>query len=109
MRNDSTPDRKKYLGILSTSERKINPLTQEEYDLHTNEYVNCIKKAYNENIAQKYIKEYLAKRATGYEEYEYYDPNYWLEMKKYQLNKRCDTWFSTLYVKSESLLLFTYS
>ncbi|PKK72606.1 hypothetical protein RhiirC2_776995 [Rhizophagus irregularis] len=42
-------------------ERKINPLTQEEYDLHTDEYTDCIKKTYNENIAQKYIKEYLAK------------------------------------------------
>jgi len=51
MRNDGIPDRKKYLGILSTSERKINPLTQEEYDLYTNEYVDYIKKAYNKNIA----------------------------------------------------------
>ena len=62
VRNDGSPDRKKHLGILSTSERKINPQTQEEYDLHTDEYVDCLKKAYNENIAQKYIKEYLAKR-----------------------------------------------
>ncbi|PKK59914.1 hypothetical protein RhiirC2_762275, partial [Rhizophagus irregularis] len=79
VRNDGTSDRKKYLGILSTNERKINPLTQEEYDLHTNEYVNCLKKAYNENIAQKYIKEYLAERTTGYEEYKYYHPSDWAE------------------------------
>ena len=51
MRNDSTPNKKKYLGILSISEWKINPLTQEEYDLHTDDYANCIKKAYNKNIA----------------------------------------------------------
>jgi len=75
VKNDGTPDRKKYLGILSTSERKINPLTQKEYDLHTNEHVNCIKKAYNENIAQKYIKEYLAERITAYKKYKYYCPS----------------------------------
>ncbi|RGB43462.1 hypothetical protein C1646_809230 [Rhizophagus diaphanus] len=33
--------------------------------------------SYNENLAQKYIKEYLAKRTTGYEEYKYYHPSYW--------------------------------
>ena len=88
VRNDGTSDRKKYLGIFSLVKRRINPQTQEEYDLHTDEYVNCLKKAYNENLAQKYIKEYLAERATGYEEYQYYDPNYWVETKKYQLNKR---------------------
>ena len=91
VRNDGSPDRKKYLGILSTRERKINPQIQEEYDLHTDEYVNCIKKAYNENIAQKYIKEYLAKRATGYKEYNYYYPSNWAEMKKYQLYNRLNT------------------
>ena len=88
MRNDGTSDRKKYLGILSTRERKINPQTQEEYDLHTDEYVNCIKKAYNENIAQKYIKEYLAKWVTEYKEYDYYHPRIWVENKKYQLYNR---------------------
>jgi hypothetical protein len=61
VKNDGTPDRKKYLGILSTRERKINPQTREEYALHTNEQVNLFKKAYSKNIAQKYIKEYLAK------------------------------------------------
>ena len=88
VRNDSTPDRKKYLGIFSLVERRINLLTQEEYDLHTDEYVNCIKKAYNENIAQKYIKEYLAERITAYKKYKYYCPSDWAEKKKYQLNKR---------------------
>ena len=91
VRNDGTPDRKKYLGILSTSGRKINPLTQEEYDLRTDEYVDCIKKAYNENIAQKYIKKYLAERATGYKEYNYYNPSGWTERKKDQLYNRLTT------------------
>ena len=85
IKNDNSPDRKKYLGILSTRERKINPLIQEEYDLHTDEYVDYIKKAYNKNIAQKYIKEYLAERITRYKEYKYYYPNDWAEWKKYQL------------------------
>src|SRR4051812_39757489 len=84
VRNDGTPNRKKYLGILLTSERKINSLIQEEYDLHTDEYVNCIKKVYNKNIAQKYIKEYLAKWAIGYKECDYYHPSIWVEKKKYQ-------------------------
>ena len=53
MRNDGTSDRKKYLGILSTYERKINPQAQEEYDLHIDKYVDCIKKAFNENIVLK--------------------------------------------------------
>src|SRR6266496_1769915 len=88
VRNDGSPDRKKYLGILSTRERKINPQTQEEYDLHINEYINCLKKAYNKNITQKYIKEYLAKWATGYKEYNYYYPSNWVEMKKYQSHNR---------------------
>ncbi|PKY62357.1 hypothetical protein RhiirA4_488704, partial [Rhizophagus irregularis] len=55
---------------------KINPQTQEEYDFYTDEYVNCLKKAYNKNIAQKYIKEYLTERATRYKEYIYYSPSY---------------------------------
>ncbi|PKY33984.1 hypothetical protein RhiirB3_453333 [Rhizophagus irregularis] len=38
VRNDGTPDRKKYLGIFSLVERRINSQTQEEYDLHTDEY-----------------------------------------------------------------------
>ncbi|CAG8471017.1 15434_t:CDS:2 [Funneliformis mosseae] len=54
------------------NEWKINSLTQEEYDLHTDDYANCIKKAYNKNITQKYIKEYLVKQATEYKEYDYY-------------------------------------
>ncbi|PKC06773.1 hypothetical protein RhiirA5_419114 [Rhizophagus irregularis] len=51
-----------------------------KYDLHTDEYADCIKKAYNENIAQKYIKEYLAKRVTGYKEYNYYYSSNWAEI-----------------------------
>src|SRR3954447_9242736 len=91
VRNDGTPDKKKYLGILTTCERKINPQTQEEYDFYTNDYVNCLKKAYNENLAQKYIKKYLAERATGYKEYKNYHPSNWAEWKKDQLRKRLTT------------------
>ena len=47
--------------LLTLMKAVYKPMTQEEYDLHTDEYVDCIKKAYNENITQKYIKEYLAK------------------------------------------------
>jgi hypothetical protein len=83
VRNDGTPDRKKYLGILSLVKRKINSLIQKEYDLHTDEYANCIKKAYNENIVQKYIKEYLVKRTIRYKKYDYYHPRIWVEKKKY--------------------------
>ena len=88
VRNDGTPNRKKFLGILSTRERKINSQTREEYALFIDEYVNNYKRTYSENLAQKYIKEFLAERATGYEKYKYYDPDYWVETKKYQLNKR---------------------
>ncbi|CAB4431749.1 unnamed protein product [Rhizophagus irregularis] len=68
--------------------KRVWNITQEEYDFHTDKYVNCLKKAFNENLAQKYIKEYLAKRATGYKEYDYYHPSNWAEMKKFQLNNR---------------------
>ncbi|RGB24205.1 hypothetical protein C1646_773412 [Rhizophagus diaphanus] len=68
-----------------------NPQTQEEYDLHIDKYVNCLKKAYNENITQKYIKKYLAEWVTGYKEYDYYHPSIWVEMKKYQLYNRLNT------------------
>ncbi|RIA79900.1 hypothetical protein C1645_745616 [Glomus cerebriforme] len=88
VRNDGTPDRKKYLGIFSLVERRINPQNQEEYDLYIDEYVNCLKKAFNKNLAQKYIKEYLAERTTGYKEYNYYYSSNWVEMKKYQLYNR---------------------
>ncbi|GET00211.1 hypothetical protein GLOIN_2v1779906 [Rhizophagus clarus] len=91
VRNDGTPDRKKYLGIFSLVERRINPQTQEEYDFHSDEYIKGLKKAFNENIAQKYIKEYLAKRATGYKEYDYYHPRIWVENKKYQLYNHLTT------------------
>src|ERR1044072_6513886 len=86
--NDGCADRKKYLGILSTRERNINLQTREEDALFIDERVNNYKRAFSENLAQKYIKEFLAERATGYEEYKYYDPDYWVETKKYQLNKR---------------------
>ena len=111
MRNNGTPDRMKYLGILSTNEWKINPLTQEEYDLHTDDYANCIKKAYNENIAQKYIKKDLAKWITGYKEYDYDHPSIWVEKKRDQLQKRLNNVahivaFIKLYLKGYRLVTY---
>ncbi|RIA79789.1 hypothetical protein C1645_839912 [Glomus cerebriforme] len=44
VRNDETPDRKRFLGILSIPQMKINPQTQEEYALHIDEYVDMLKK-----------------------------------------------------------------
>jgi len=59
VRNDSTSDRKKFLGILMIPQMKINPKTQEEYALHLDEFVDMLKKA---NVYQYYIKNYnLAK------------------------------------------------
>ncbi|RGB24211.1 hypothetical protein C1646_773403 [Rhizophagus diaphanus] len=91
VRNDGTPNRKKYLGIFSLVERRINPQTQEEYDFHSDEYVNGLKKAFTKNLAQKYIKEYLAERVTGYKKYNYFHPSDWVEWKKYQLYNRLNT------------------
>ncbi|RIA85861.1 hypothetical protein C1645_830137 [Glomus cerebriforme] len=99
IRNDGTPDKKKYLGILSLVERKINSLTQEEYDLHTNEYADCIKKTYNKNITQKYIKEYLAKRVTEYKEYDYYHSRIW-EGKLYPYNSLEINMFKSSYIST---------
>ncbi len=45
MRNNSTPDRKKFLGILMILQMKINSETQEEYALHLDEFVDMLKKA----------------------------------------------------------------
>jgi hypothetical protein len=88
VRNDGTPDRKKFLGILMISQMKINPETQEEYALRLDEFVDMLKKA---NAYQYYIENYnLAKWATAYEEYINYYPSLWIEKKKSQLNDRLD-------------------
>ena len=88
VRNDGIPDRKKFLGILTISQMKINPETQEEYALRLDEFVDMLKKA---NAYQYYIENYnLAKWATAYEEYINYYPSLWIEKKKSQLNDRLD-------------------
>ncbi|CAB4415612.1 unnamed protein product [Rhizophagus irregularis] len=56
VRNDGTPDRKKYLGILSLVKRQINSLIQKEYDLHTDEYANCIKKQITKILFKNILK-----------------------------------------------------
>ena len=59
--------------------------------MHIDEYVNCIKKVYNENITQKYIKKYLVEWATEYKKYNYYNPSDWTERKKNQLYNQLTT------------------
>ncbi|RIA94345.1 hypothetical protein C1645_818164 [Glomus cerebriforme] len=60
VRNNGTPDRKKFLSILMIFQMKINPEIQEEYALCLNEFVDMLKKA---NAYQYYIKNYnLAKQ-----------------------------------------------
>ncbi len=55
MRNNSTPDRKKFLGILMIPQMKINLKTQEEYALCLDKFVDMLKKA---NTYQYYIENY---------------------------------------------------
>ena len=45
VRNDGIFNRKKFLGILTISQMKINPEIQEEYALRLNEFVDIFKKA----------------------------------------------------------------
>jgi hypothetical protein len=88
VRNDGTPDRKKFLGIPSYGHKqmKINPMTQEEYALNLSKFIDRFKKN------SKYpIENYnLDKMATAYKEYFYIDTNGWIERKKYQLSQRLD-------------------
>ncbi|CAG8463893.1 9388_t:CDS:2 [Gigaspora margarita] len=86
VRNDGVPDRKKFLGIPSHGQIKINPITQEEYALNLDNFINRFKKN------SKYpIKNYnLDKMAIAYKEYIYFDFNGWIEQKKYQLSQRLD-------------------
>ena len=64
VKNDGTPDKKKFLGILTIPQMKINP---ESYALYLSEFVDMLKKA---NAYQYYIKNYnLAKWAIMYKEY----------------------------------------
>src|SRR6266498_402067 len=86
VRNNGTSNRKKFLGILTIPQTKINPETQEEYALRLNEFVDMLKKA---NAYQYYIENYnLAEWAIAYKEYINYYPSLWIEKKKWQLSER---------------------
>src|SRR4051794_8026814 len=71
VRNDGVPDKKKFLGIPSHEQMKINPMTQEEYALNLSKFIVRFKKN------SKYpIKNYnLDKMATAYKEYIYFNIN----------------------------------
>jgi hypothetical protein len=86
VRNDGIPDRKKFLGISSHGQMKINPMMQEEYALNLDNFIVRFKKN------SKYLIENynLDKMATAYKEYIYFDINEWIEQKKYQLSQRLD-------------------
>ncbi|PKY61067.1 hypothetical protein RhiirA4_431571 [Rhizophagus irregularis] len=84
VRNDGTPDRKRLLGELPSSQRIIiNPETQEEYALRVGEFVDGFKKncIYIENFN-------LAELVTPYKEYIDLRPTTWIENKKHQLLNR---------------------
>ena len=88
VRNNGTSNRKKFLGILTIPQTKINPETQEEYALRLNEFVDMLKKA---NVYQYYIKNYnLTKWIIVYKKYIDYYPSFWIEKKKSQLRDRLD-------------------
>jgi hypothetical protein len=84
VRNDGTPDRKKFLGILTIPQMKINPETQEEYIIACDEFHALFRKSYS-----KYIEIINPVKLTlPYEEYIYYFSSRWIEVKKYQLERR---------------------
>ena len=65
MRNNGTPDRKKFLGILGYNQMVKNPETQEEYAIACNEFYTLFRESYS-----KYIEIInLIKLISLYEEY----------------------------------------
>ena len=50
VRNDGTPDRKKFLGILRKGQMVINPETQEEYVIACEEFYADFRKYYSKYI-----------------------------------------------------------
>src|SRR5207248_7853696 len=50
VRNDGTPDRKKFLGILGNNQMVKNPETQEKYAIACNEFHALFRKSYSEYI-----------------------------------------------------------
>ena len=85
MRNDGTPDRKKFLGILEYNQMVKNPETQEEYAKACNEFYALFRKSYS-----KYIGIINPVKLTPpYKKYIYCGPSrIWIEAKKYQLRRR---------------------
>src|SRR6266542_4500526 len=81
VRNDGTPDRKKFLGILRYEQMVINPEMQEEYAIACNEFYALFRKSYS-----KYIGIINPTKLTPpYEEYVYCSPSRWIKAKKDQL------------------------
>ena len=87
VRNDGTPNRKKFLGILRKEQMVKNPETQEEYVIACEEFYAYFRKYYS-----KYIGIINPIKSTPpYEEYVYCGPSgTWIEAKKYQLRRRLD-------------------
>ena len=81
VRNDDTPDRKKYLGILRKEQMVKNSEMQEEYTIACNEFYALFKKHYLQYIG--IINS--AKCTSPYEKYVYCFPSRWIEAKKHQL------------------------
>jgi hypothetical protein len=86
VRNDGTPDRKKFLGILRKGQMVINPETQEEYAKACNEFYVLFRESYS-----KYIGIINPVKLTPpYEKYIYCSSSRWIEVKKYQLRRQLD-------------------
>ena len=86
VRNDNTPDRKKYLGMIRENQKVMNPEMQEEYAKACDEFYVYFRKYYSKYIG--IINP--AKFTPPYEEYVYYSPDKWREAKKHQLRRRLD-------------------
>src|SRR6266498_3217016 len=72
VRNDGTPDDKKYLGIILWKIK--NPYTRQQHDLRSAKIIAMINKGYNYPSLGEYK--------------EYYLPDNWIERKKDQLWER---------------------
>ena len=86
VRNDGTPGRKKFLGILGHNQMVKNSETQEEYDIACDEFHALFRKSYSEYIG--IINP--AKVIPPYEEYIYCSSSRWIEAKKHQLRRWLD-------------------
>ena len=84
VRNDGTPDRKKFLGILGYNQMVKNPEMQEEYDIACDEFHALFRKSYSKYIG---IINPI-KLIPPYEKYVYCSSSRWIEVKKYQLRQR---------------------